>query len=265
MQKRRGEFSVLTWKSEEECLLERGREFQMTGPVYWKDLFPSCLFTDQPAGHLSANPAYGQMSAWFYYCPFQHLVEIVRECLNSWQSRQLCCVELVGNTKCFAARVFIGLLPTMYRKWNSQGQRFYRSVLCCLLFTMGHSGMAVSYKSSVNCDINHVWKKHTPKNKTKTGRHSAAYVLHKCSVVCVINHKPKTESSGAWVLLMYVFCVVLLTLHWWWKYRSRGFTQVVSVPCYVSECFAQMSKEQMLLKFVDAEFFSTVESCWKLP
>ena len=27
-------------ESEDECLTERGREFQITGPIYWKDLFP---------------------------------------------------------------------------------------------------------------------------------------------------------------------------------------------------------------------------------
>ena len=147
-----------------------------------KGSFPSCLFTDQPAGHLSANPVYGQMSVWFYYCPFQHLVEIVRECLNSWQSRQLCCVELVGSTRCFAARVLDCYQPctengtvkgsgftevfcvAFYLPWDIQEWRFHARVL--------------SVVSLIMCG-----KKQ--KNKTKkTGRHSGAYVLHKCCRVC---------------------------------------------------------------------------------
>jgi len=41
MQTRRGGFSVLTLKkSEDECLTETGREFQITGLLYWKALPP---------------------------------------------------------------------------------------------------------------------------------------------------------------------------------------------------------------------------------
>ena len=44
MQKRRDGFSVLTLKkSEDECWTERGREFQITGPMYSKALSPKVL------------------------------------------------------------------------------------------------------------------------------------------------------------------------------------------------------------------------------
>ena len=44
MQKKRGGFWLFSFdlkeESEDECLTERGREFQILGPLYWKDHFP---------------------------------------------------------------------------------------------------------------------------------------------------------------------------------------------------------------------------------
>ena len=44
---RREEVGFQFWlkkeESEDECLMERGREFQIAGPMYWKDLSPNVL------------------------------------------------------------------------------------------------------------------------------------------------------------------------------------------------------------------------------
>ena len=42
-------------ESEDECLTERGREFQSTGPVYWKDLTHSVLLPVCQCFHLCAT------------------------------------------------------------------------------------------------------------------------------------------------------------------------------------------------------------------
>lgn len=91
----------------------------------------------------------------------------------------------------------VGQLLTTTRKWNGQGQRFHRSVLCCLLFTMG-----VSRKSTVICVINHV-------KKEKTARHSGAYVLHNCSVMCVpltMSPKQNLQEHGFYLSMCSVLC-----------------------------------------------------------
>ena len=52
-EKRRVSIFDLKEESEEECLTERGREFQITGLMYWKDLSPRALLPIHPASTLT--------------------------------------------------------------------------------------------------------------------------------------------------------------------------------------------------------------------
>ena len=92
MQKRRVGFSVLTKEPKDECLTERGREFQVTGPMYWKDLSPRVLLPILGTRNIRGQSRRVEM---------KHLREVWRSCTttrdNLYFGRQLISLWQTGG------------------------------------------------------------------------------------------------------------------------------------------------------------------------
>ena len=79
-------------ESEDECLTETGREFQITGPMYWKDLSPRVLLPVQGTRNIWVSETEQRDKKESRNEATQRGMEVVyhRECGSRWE---LFCIE----------------------------------------------------------------------------------------------------------------------------------------------------------------------------